>query len=79
MGNNRGNQSETGRLGEFCDTSCDRIVLDDVLGSVVKVGILFTKILPRLTCARQDPDFTSERNRSLGLVFREAGPVTAIA
>jgi hypothetical protein len=50
-----------------------------VLGSVVKVGILFTKILPRLTCARQDPDFTSERNRSLGLVFREAGPVTAIA
>lgn len=79
MGNNRWNEPETGRLGEFCDTTGDRVVLDGVLASVVKVGIFVTKILPRLACTRQDPSFTSERNRSFGLVFFETGPVTAIA
>jgi len=72
-------QAETGRFCEFSDDQCDRIQLDRMFSAIVQIRVVVAEPLSAFVGNRQDRSFTSERNRSFGLVFCEAGPVTPIA
>lgn len=68
-------QAGVGRDGEFADSTCFVIKLDDMLSAQLHPVLGSRKIIPHQRLALQESKFISESKRLLGLVLRKAGSV----